>query len=373
MRLIKTMMAGVSLCGVLSGLAAPAVAATPPANQRIEVAFVLDTTGSMGDLIDGAKRKIWSIANTIVDINPDADIRMALIGYRDRGDDYVITTHDMSADIQGLYGNLVQFEANGGGDTPESVNEALDTAVRKLQWSKEGDSRRIIFLVGDAPPHMDYDNAPQYPEVVKTAAERDIVINAVQAGDDPDTRTIWKDIAQRANGRYIPIPQDGGTVIVIETPYDDEIIELQQRIDRTVVPYGNREKQQDLVSKMETKAAAPASVQVENSEFYSKRSVLKEVVTGGGDLIADIRNGTNSLDKIAEDELPEDFKTKTVEERTAILTERSAERSRLEAEMTGLVAKRGSYIAEKDKETSATASKDSFDEVVAKTLQTQLR
>ena len=87
--------------------------------KRIEVAFVLDTTGSMEGLIDGAKRKIWSIANSIVDINPNADIRMGLIGYRDIGDDYVVRTHDMSADIQGLYGRLMKFQADGGGDGPE--------------------------------------------------------------------------------------------------------------------------------------------------------------------------------------------------------------------------------------------------------------
>ena len=87
--------------------------------QRIEVAFVLDTTGSMADLIDGAKRKIWSIANSIIDINPNADIRMALIGYRDQGDEYVVRTYDMSGDLQGLYGDLIRFVADGGGDTPE--------------------------------------------------------------------------------------------------------------------------------------------------------------------------------------------------------------------------------------------------------------
>ena len=112
--------------------------------KRIEVAFVLDTTGSMEGLIDGAKRKIWSIANSIVDINPNADIRMGLIGYRDIGDDYVVRTHDMSADIQGLYGRLMKFQADGGGDGPESVNEALDAAVRDLEWSSGDEVRRIV-------------------------------------------------------------------------------------------------------------------------------------------------------------------------------------------------------------------------------------
>src|SRR4026207_567317 len=99
---------------------------------RIEVCFVLDTTGSMGGLIEGAKRKIWSIATAIVDSNPDADIRMGLVAYRDIGDDYGIKKVDLTTDIQDLYARLLELKARGGGDWPESVNEALDVAVNKL-------------------------------------------------------------------------------------------------------------------------------------------------------------------------------------------------------------------------------------------------
>src|SRR3970040_1001685 len=122
----------------------------------VEVAFVLDTTGSMGPLIEGAKRKIWSIATSIVDANPEAEVRMALVAYRDIGDEYVTKKFDLTTDIQGLYGELLAFRARGGGDWPESVNEALDIAVTKLNWSKGREICRIIFLVGDAPPHMNY-------------------------------------------------------------------------------------------------------------------------------------------------------------------------------------------------------------------------
>ena len=159
--------------------------------KRIEVAFVLDTTGSMVDLLEGAKRKIWSIANTIVDVQPDADIRMALIGYRDRGDDYVVKSFDMSKDLQSLYANLRRFEADGGGDDPESVNEALDNAIGRLTWSGGSATQRIVFLVGDAPPHMDYKGERKYPEILAEAKSRNIRVNAVQAGNSEETRNFW--------------------------------------------------------------------------------------------------------------------------------------------------------------------------------------
>ncbi|MCZ4280285.1 VWA domain-containing protein [Kiloniella laminariae] len=342
--------------------------------DRVEVAFVLDTTGSMADLIDGAKRKIWSIANTIVDIHPDADIRMALIGYRDIGDDYVVKPFPMNKDIQGLYGNLVRFEADGGGDTPEAVNEALNTAVRKLDWDEDSNTQRIIFLVGDAPPHMDYANAPQYPEIIEVANKKGIIINAVQAGEDSETRDIWKEIAQRGHGRYIPIPQDGGKITIIETPFDNDIIILQRRIDETVIPYGSDSEQSEVRSKMTLKSAAPEAVQVENSKFYAKRSAEKEVITGGGDLVADVRNDSVALDKIEEKQLPEDLQGLSLAQKQDYLKEKLAARAELEQKMALLIKKHDDYIAEQLKaRENAPAKADSFDQVVTETLREQLK
>ena len=118
------------------------------------MAFVLDTTGSMGGLIDGAKRKIWGIADEIRKAHPNAEIRMGLVGYRDRGDVYVTKKTDLTTDISAVYGELIGFQAQGGGDWPESVNEALSVAVNGLPWTKGDRTRRLIFLVGDAPPQI---------------------------------------------------------------------------------------------------------------------------------------------------------------------------------------------------------------------------
>lgn len=357
-----------SLVAVGTLLIPSALMAKQNASERIEVAFVLDTTGSMANLIEGAKRKIWSIANTVVDINPNADIRMALVAYRDYGDAYVVKTFDMSSDIQGLYGNLIQYKANGGGDTPEAVNEALDASVSKLNWSKGEQSRRIIFLVGDAPPHMDY-NGPKYPEVIKNARSAGIVVHAVQAGSSRKTRNIWKDIAKRGGGSYIPIPQDGGKITVITTPYDNDIIILQRRIDKTVIPYGNRQRQSLLRQKMRTKTSASAAVRVENSKFYAKRTSRKEVMTGGGDIISDIRNKDVSLGMIAKKELPKQLQSLNPAEQKAYIAKKIGERSLLEKEMSALVKKHDAYTAKKTKEMAGKEPASSFDRAVSMAIQ----
>ena len=355
-----------------AALAAPAWAVQGQTRPRVEVAFVLDTTGSMAGLIDGAKRKIWSIATSIVETNPDAEIRMALVIYRDRGDDYVARTYDLTADIQGLYGDLLQLRADGGGDWPESVNEALHASVNKLRWSQDQATRKIVFLVGDAPPHMDYANAPKYPEVAAAARRAGIVVNAVQAGNAGDTRQIWQDIAQRGAGRYIPIPQDGGQVVMIETPYDGDIIILQRRIDATVIPYGSARQQESMRGKIELRAAAPASVQADNSGFYSKRADRSAVVTGAGDLVADISAGDKMLEAVPEAELPEVLQGKSAPERQAYVEQQRTKRAALTAQMAELVGRRDAYIAEQAKQ-SASASTDSFDRAVEETLRTQLQ
>jgi len=360
-------LAALSLSSALSGaMAKPAV----------EVAFVLDTTGSMGGLIEGAKRKIWSIATAIVDSNPDADIRMGLVAYRDIGDDYVTRTFELTTDIQDLYANLLLLKARGGGDWPESVNEALDVAVNKLQWTLNGDTRRIVFLVGDAPPHMDYAQDTKYPVTLAVAKQKDIIVNAVLAGNARDTERVWRDIAQNGNGRFIPIPQDGGQVVVIETPFDDDIIILQKRINGTVIPYGPRSLQkhtEDMTRQLTTVAAAAPAQASEMASYLNKRArVSSEAVTGEGDLVSDVAAGRQKLAAVKDDELPDNLRALKPEQRKDELDKQMRQRNELNAKLSALVAKRDAYVAaQRDKALPSTAL--SFDRVVEDTLKAQIK
>ncbi|GIK79908.1 MAG: VWA domain-containing protein [Pseudorhodoplanes sp.] len=358
----------------LAAIASPAVTSPAAAKPVVEVAFVLDTTGSMSRLIEGAKRKIWSIATAIVEANADAEIRMGLVAYRDIGDEYVTRTFELTADIQDLYAKLLQLEARGGGDWPESVNEALQAGVEKLNWSSGPDTWRILFLVGDAPPHMDYAQDTKYPGVITTARKKDIIVNAVQAGGARDTERVWREIAQLGEGRYIAIPQDGGEIVVIETPYDDGIIELQKRINGTVLPYGPRAKKARVEEKQRQVAVAPASSATELASYLNKRirtAGYAEAVTGDGDLVADVTAGRKALDAVPESDLPDTLRGMPAKERRAEIERRLAERKTLNERMAELVRKRDHHIREKHAARPAPAS-DSFDRVVAETLKAQI-
>ena len=354
------------------GLSASAAHAKP----TVDVAFVLDTTGSMAGLIEGAKRKIWAIATSILDQNPDAEIRIGLVAYRDIGDDYVTRKFDLTTDIQDLYANLLQVKAQGGGDWPESVNEALDVAINKLQWSKSDDSRRIVFLVGDAPPHMDYAQDTKYEITLKVAQQKNIIVNAVLTGGARDTERVWRDVAQRGDGRFMAIPQDGGQVVIIETPYDEEIIILQNEINKTVIPYGPRALQKRTEDKArqlsEVARAAPASASDMASYINKRAKVSSEAVTGGGDLVSDVASGGRTLEGIKIDELPEALRTMSMQDRTAELDKQMALRKQLNTKLAVLVAKRDAYVAaQRDKTTTPKVS--SFDREVEATLKLQLK
>lgn len=363
-----------SLAFALAALLLSAGLSSAIAKPTVEVAFVLDTTGSMGGLIESAKRKIWSIATAIVDSNPDADIRMGLVAYRDIGDDYVTRKIDLTRDIQDLYANLLELKARGGGDWPESVNEALDVAVNKLQWTTGGDVRRIVFLVGDAPPHMDYGQDTKYPVTLSVAKQKDIVVNAVLAGNALDTERVWRDIAQNGNGRFIPIPQDGGQIVVIETPFDQDIVVLQRDINGTVIPYGPRSLQkrtEDKTQQLSEVAAAAPSQASEMASFINKRAkATSEAVTGDGDLVSDIAAGRQKLATLKDDELPDNLRALKPEQRMDEVNKQMNQRKELNEKLAALVAMRDKYIADQ----RAKAPKaSSFDRVVEDTLKAQIK
>jgi len=304
---------------------------------------------------------------------------MGLLAYRDVGDEYVTRMFDLSPDIQDIYAHLLELHARGGGDWPESVNEALDVAVNKLQWTSGGDVRRIVFLVGDAPPHMDYAQDTKYPEVLRMARDRGITVNAVQAGSARDTERVWREIAQMGNGKYIPIPQDGGLVVIIETPFDLEIIELQRKLGGTVIPYGPRQQRSAVEAKTKQAAAAPAAVASEMATYMSKRAFATtsgggyaEAVTGDGDLVTDVKSGRQALDKLKDEELPDSFRKLGAAERKAFIEEQAASRKVLTDRMAELVKKRDAHMAEQRKKAPAKPG-DSFDRVVEETLKTQLK
>jgi hypothetical protein len=184
---------------LLAGVVAPARAAEAP---RIEVAFVLDSTGSMGPWIEAARARIEAIAGDLAAGDPAPDVRFALVLYRDRGDVFVTQTHDFTRDLKKMKSWLEHTEADGGGDTPESVLEGLKAGVVGLAWTPpDGRSMKLLYLVGDAPPHH-YSSSPSEAWIAREALERGIVIHTIACGDmESEGQAFFEEMARTTEGR----------------------------------------------------------------------------------------------------------------------------------------------------------------------------
>jgi hypothetical protein len=170
-------------------------------SPTLDVVFLLDATGSMGDEIDALKTNIHSIASEIASLQTVSDIRFGLTVYRDRGDSFVIRTYDL-AQVSEFAETLSTIEADGGGDYPESVNEGLHEAIHAPSW--RDDAVHIIIWIGDAPPHMDYAQDYDYAAEMEEAARRGIKIFAIAAsGLDFYGEYIWRQVAQFTEGKFI--------------------------------------------------------------------------------------------------------------------------------------------------------------------------
>lgn len=328
----------------------------PAEKPRVEVCFVLDTTGSMGWAIDAAKQKIWFIANQIVTGEPRPHVRIALVPYRDKGDTYVTQVHELTDNIDKAYETLMTFSAGGGGDGPENVNQGLHDAINKLQWSDDRKTLRMIYLVGDYPPHNEYKDVPTYQELAKAAIKKGIYINTILCGDNVQTRDVWKDIALKAEGKFLQMSREQVTKThSVKTPYDEKLAKLNEAIVGTAVVYGSKREQAEAeernasVAKLgaagpEGAPAAPgkgAEVAADRVAYAARSGHV-----ASNDLIADIMTGKVKLADVKEDKLPEKMQKMSAKERQEYVDQQIDARKKLQAEIAELASKRREYQKE---------------------------
>ncbi|MEL7304404.1 MAG: VWA domain-containing protein [Myxococcota bacterium] len=182
----------------------------PPARRvPVDIAVVLDTTGSMSSQIERLKTTLRAIHVQLTSLPSEPDVRFALVAYRDRGDEYITQTTQFTSDVDAFQAVLNRLEADGGGDTPEDLQSALDEAMNTLQWRKS--AVRIGFIVADAVPHTDYNQAYTYRKAIGEALARGIKWVSVGAGGLPrEGEVIFRQIAQYTMGEYVFVTEGGG-------------------------------------------------------------------------------------------------------------------------------------------------------------------
>jgi Mg-chelatase subunit ChlD len=386
-RLSTAILAFVLGVGIVSALVRTCACLPPPneppvtdgtkGEKTLEMVFVLDTTGSMGGLIDGAKQRIWGIINEVMQTPAHPSVRVGLVAYRDHGDQYVTQVLPLTNDLDKVYTTLMDYRAEGGGDGPEDVRQALADGVARAGWAKHSTSNvQIVFLVGDAPPHDDYSQEPDTLVTTAQAVSAGMIVNTIQCGAADDTRQVWQQIARRGEGQFFAIAQDGG-VQTVASPYDARLSELGNRLGSTYLAYGGgagvegerfRNEAQARQVKTESVVSGDAPVAAQADRAVNKALNRDAYV---GDLLQSIENGSVKLDDVKTEDLPDDLKKLSSAERQKEVERRLSERRKIRDEIVSLNKQRDAYIAsERKKQTGG--HQTGFDAAVASALKEQL-
>jgi Mg-chelatase subunit ChlD len=321
---------------------------------RVEVVFALDTTGSMGGLIAGAKAKIWSIAGHIASGQPAPEVKIGLVAYRDVGDAYVTRSFPLTEDLDATYTKLMELRADGGGDEPEHVNQALSDAIHKMEWS-DG-AMKMIFLVGDAPAHEHLGLSSV--TLAAEAARKGITIHAVRCGDSRQAEDTFRRVAEASNGSFTTIDQGGG-VVAIATPYDEQMAELNRRYTSTAMIVGGEDARRRMDEKARAVREAPASSGADRGGFFAMTGAKMDA-DDKLDVYA-AKPAAIAAEPVAA--LPPEMRAMEPKDREEYVKTKAKERAEVKAEMARLAAKRNAYLETEGKKEGG-GGKDGFDVVV---------
>jgi hypothetical protein len=185
------------------GAAAITTPVAKPAKPHIDLAFCIDTTGSMQGEIDEVKTKVKEIVAKLSGGKPSPIIRVGMVAFRDRHDDYVTKVFPFTEDIDQVVKDISNLQAHGGGDAPEAVASALHDSVHTLKWDASNKTLKLLFVIGDAGPNSS--DPHDWQKDAKDAIANGIQINTI--GCDGLQRfaagsAVFKEIARLADGKF---------------------------------------------------------------------------------------------------------------------------------------------------------------------------
>lgn len=192
-------------------------------NINLDLTFLVDATGSMGDEIASIQKTIKDISSRIKQISSDKtlNIRYSLISYKDKGDSYRVKRYDFTTNLEAYQEILNELTAGGGGDYKEGLNEALDNAVNKITWTNDKEAIRLIFLIADAPPHLDYSDDIKYPASINSAVKQGIKIYPVAAsGLSSIGEYVFRQLAQFTYAKFLFLTYGGDAQTPGTTPHN---------------------------------------------------------------------------------------------------------------------------------------------------------
>lgn len=339
---------------------------------HIQVSLLLDTSNSMDGLIDQAKSQLWKMVNELATAKKDGqspDIEIALYEYgNDRlaaTEGYIRQVTGLTADLDLVSEKLFALTTNGGS---EYCGYVIKEAVKQLTWSDDNADMKIIIIAGNEP----FDQGPEpYREACKSAIEKGIMINTIFCGNyDEGVNTLWKDGADLADGKYFNIDQDQ-KVVHIPTPYDQRILELNQKLNSTYIGYGDQGEERVMMqSAQDVNAASYGAANARERASVKAKSTYKNT---SWDLVDAVEADEEAIDKLDKDDLPEEMRSMTKEEQKTYVETKAKERQAIQTEILDLEQKAKAFQDEKRKEMAENGDENTLDKVMSKAMREQAR
>ncbi|MFS4466952.1 vWA domain-containing protein [Maribacter sp. 2210JD10-5] len=318
--------------------------------NTVKIALLLDTSNSMDGLINQAKSQLWDIVNefTYAKCGNEArpELQIALYQYGNDNlsfsEGYIQQVLNFSGDLDEISEKLFSLTTNGG---EEYCGEVIHTSLKQLDWGKEKGNLKLIFIAGNEP----FDQGKlNYEDAVLNAKEKDVVVNTIFCGGyDLGINTFWKKGANLTGGEYMAIDHNK-EVVHIDTPYDEIIIKLNSKLNKTYISYGSlgatklrKQRSQDLNAYEVEEAVAVKRAVSKSSRLYNNKT---------WDLVDASADKEFDISEVAEDELPKELKGKSESEMKEYIDGKRAEREKIQNEIWEVNAKREKYIAKQQKD-----------------------
>jgi hypothetical protein len=321
-------------------------------NNTVKIALLLDTSNSMDGLINQAKAQLWDIVNEFTHAKcgnaARPNLQIALYQYGNDNlsarEGYIQQVLNFSSDLDEISEKLFSLTTNGG---EEYCGEVIHTSLKQLEWGRNADNLKMIFIAGNEPFTQGKLN---YKDAVTDAREKDIVVNTIFCGNyEQGINTEWKKGASLTGGEYMAIDHNR-QVVHIDTPYDDVIIKLNSRLNKTYISYGYLGAEKSRMQSVQDANAEDLEEAVAVKRAVSKSSRLYK--NSNWDLVDASENKDFDVSKIEQDELPKELKGKSENEIVSYIEEKKSERVKIQKEIQELNKKREAYIAKNQKEDS---------------------
>ncbi|MEE9312920.1 MAG: VWA domain-containing protein [Planctomycetota bacterium] len=335
---------------------------------KVQLAILLDTSGSMDGLIDQARSQLWTIINEFAFMKQDGmvpDVEVALYEYGNdgigKGENWVREIVGLSTDLDKISQELFALSTNGG---EEYCGAVIRSAVGSLKWSTHKDDYRAIFLAGN---EAFTQGGVAWDEQCKAAIKAGIVVNTIHCGSyDEGVSTKWQAAALLADGSYMAIDHNSA-VVHIESPQDKDILKFGEELNGTYIPYGKAGKEG-----LENQTAQDANSDKAGSGSNVNRALQKKNHTyknSRWDLIDAIDNKTIKLEDVKKEDLPEALRELSTEDLKKHIDKKREERAELKKKLGELEIKRNKFVAEKRKESAD--GEETLDEAMIKAINKQ--